>query len=216
MPTWRFLTFQDANRPTIEQLIFFHDHTIVILTIIIISISYVIIRILIIKKFDITFMERQEIERIWTITPALALILIAFPSIKILYLIEDTKDTTLTIKVIGHQWYWSYENNIEKEDNEIDAFIEERNIIRLLKCSESIKIPTHLTSQAIVRSADVIHSWTVPTINIKVDAIPGRLNQVFLTPKRSGIFTGQCSEICGINHSFIPIIIKSIPINKMI
>lgn len=216
MPTWSFLTFQDANSPTIEQLIFFHDHTIVILTIIIISISYVIVIILIIKKFDITFIERQEIERIWTITPALALILIAFPSIKILYLIEDTKDATITIKVMGHQWYWSYENNIEKEDSEIDAFIEERNIIRLLKCSGSIKIPTHLTSQAIVRSADVIHSWTIPTMNIKVDAIPGRLNQVFLTPKRSGIFTGQCSEICGINHSFIPIIIKSIPINKII
>lgn len=213
MPTWRFLTFQDANSPTIEQLLYFHDHTITTLVLIIIIIIYVSIAAITSKFFNNLILENQEIERIWTMTPALVLIIIAIPSMKALYLMEDTKNVRFVVKTTGHQWYWRYEHNL-MEDEE-DSFIENRRTLRLLKCSRSLRIPTNLTTQIVVTSNDVIHSWTIPSIGVKTDAIPGRLNQIFLLPKRSGVFFGQCSEICGANHSFMPIIVESRPLKSI-
>lgn len=146
-------------------------------------------------------------------TPALVLIIIAIPSMKALYLMEDTKNVRFVVKTTGHQWYWRYEHNL-MEDEE-DSFIENRRTLRLLKCSRSLRIPTNLTTQIVVTSNDVIHSWTIPSIGVKTDAIPGRLNQIFLLPKRSGVFFGQCSEICGANHSFMPIIVESRPLKSI-
>jgi len=160
------------------------------------------------KKFNKFVIEGQEIETVWTILPAILLIFIAIPSIKTLYLIEDTKIPSLTIKITGHQWYWSYEhsslNNLETEN-----FIEASNILRLLKTRELTILPINVIIRALVTSSDVIHSWTVPSIGTKIDAIPGRLNQTFLIAKRLGIHSGQCSEICGMNHSFMPILLKT-------
>lgn len=152
-------------------------------------------------------MEGQEIETIWTVVPAFILIFIAFPSMKTLYLIEDSKEPTLSLKILGHQWYWSYEYTSIKR-NEIERFIENSRIFRLLKTGEMVTLPALNIIRGLVTSNDVIHSWTVPAIGVKVDALPGRLNQIFLFSKRLGIYTGQCSEICGMNHSFIPITIK--------
>lgn len=150
-------------------------------------------------------MEGQEIETIWTLIPAIMLIFIALPSLKTLYLIEDTKTPRITIKVIGHQWYWSYEyttlNALETEN-----FMENSNTLRLLKTREILHLPRKTLIRTLISSADVIHSWTIPTLGCKADALPGRLNQVFLFSKRIGLFTGQCSEICGNNHSFMPIL----------
>ena len=157
------------------------------------------------KKFNKFIIEGQEIETIWTILPAVLLIFIALPSLKTLYLIEDTKTPTITIKVTGHQWYWSYEYtslNISETEN----FIEPSSILRLLKTRELLYLPVKISIRSLITSADVIHSWTIPSLGIKVDALPGRLNQLFIFSKRVGIYTGQCSEICGTNHSFIPIV----------
>jgi cytochrome c oxidase subunit 2 len=162
------------------------------------------------KKFNRLFYEGQQIETIWTLTPSLILIIIAFPSIKILYIIEEIKIKSFILKTIGHQWYWSYERNII--NTELDIFIEENNFLRILKTTENVKIPTNLIIQIIISSEDVIHSWTIPRIGIKVDAVPGRLNQTFFITKQSGLFTGQCSEICGANHSFIPILLTRLTI----
>ena len=157
------------------------------------------------KKFNKFVIEGQEIETIWTILPALLLILIAFPSLKTLYLMEDTKTPRITIKILGHQWYWSYEYT-SLNINETENFIERSNILRLLKTREMIYLPVNILIRSLVSSADVIHSWTIPSLGIKVDALPGRLNQIFLFSKQIGLFSGQCSEICGSNHSFIPIL----------
>jgi cytochrome c oxidase subunit 2 len=209
MPTWIWLTFQDSTSPTMEQLLFFHDHSIIILVLITIITIYLIIRLILSKSIDKFTMEGQEIETIWTIIPAIFLLFIALPSLKILYLIEDTKSPRMTVKVRGHQWYWSYEYRtfINKE---IECFIENSNSYRLLKTSEILFVPVLSTTRALVSSIDVIHRWSIPSIGIKVDALPGRLNQTFMTSKRLGLFSGQCSEICGTNHSFIPIIVQSL------
>jgi cytochrome c oxidase subunit 2 len=123
-----------------------------------------------------------------------------------LYIIEDTKTPNITIKVSGHQWYWSYEysslNRLETEN-----FIENSNTLRLIKTRNTLNLPVNILIRSLVTSRDVIHSWTVPSIGCKVDAIPGRINQIFLYSKRVGLYTGQCSEICGTNHSFMPILL---------
>lgn len=192
---------------SIEHILFFHDHAIIILILITILTLYLLTSIILGKNFNKFIIEGQEIETIWTILPAFLLIFIALPSLKTLYLIEDTKTPSITIKISGHQWYWSYEYT-SLTISETDNFIENSNTLRLLKTREILQLPVNSSIRAIVTSCDVIHSWTVPTIGVKVDALPGRLNQIFLFSKRLGLYTGQCSEICGTNHSFIPILIQ--------
>jgi len=215
MPTWIWITFQDSTSPTIEQLLFFHDHSMIILILITILTIYLITRFVIRKSIDKFTIEGQEIETIWTIIPALFLLFIALPSLKILYLIEDTKSPTITVKVRGHQWYWSYEYRTFT-NKEIECFIENSNSYRLLKTRETLHIPISRTVRALISSTDVIHRWRVPSMGVKVDALPGRLNQTFITSKRLGLFSGQCSEICGTNHSFMPIMLQSLSPSQFI
>jgi len=215
MPNWIAISFQDTTSLSMEQILFFHDHAIIILTAITVLTLYVLTSLLLIKNFNKFMAEGQEIETIWTILPAFILIFIALPSLKILYLIEDTKTPNLTIKITGHQWYWSYEytslNLLETEN-----FMSPSNILRLLKTRDTLILPLKTPIRGLVTSLDVIHSWTVPALGVKVDALPGRLNQIFIFSKRLGIFTGQCSEICGTNHSFIPILVKFLSTKKFI
>lgn len=211
MITWSTLLFPDANSPIIEQLIFFHDHRIIILIIITILITYIIINTLMNKITNRLLLEGQDIETIWTILPAIILIFIALPSLRLLYLIEETFNPTLTIKVIGHQWYWSYEYN--DFNINFDSFIIPEielntNNFRLLETDNNLILPFCLNTRILITAADVIHSWTVPALGVKIDAIPGRLNQVSFFSNRPGLFFGQCSEICGANHSFIPITLE--------
>lgn len=215
MPIWIAISFQDRCSPSMEQLTFFHDHTMIVLTIITVITIYIMISAIRRKQFHKFIIEGQEIETIWTVLPALLLIFIALPSLKTLYLIEDTKNPRLTIKVNGHQWYWSYEYPIVG-NSEVDIFIEDSKIYRLLKTNELLYVPCMSTTRALVTSADVIHSWAIPAIGTKIDALPGRLNQTFIFPKRLGLFSGQCSEICGINHSFMPIILQSLTSEEFI
>ena len=148
------------------------------------------------------------------------LLLIAFPSIQILYLLDETRNPSITIKAIGHQWYWSHEYlEISKEKiTIIESYIintdQNKDTYRLLEVDKSILIPFNTPIRILVSSIDVIHSWTIPSLGIKIDAVPGRLNQINFIANRPGMFFGQCSEICGINHRFIPISIIRVPINK--
>lgn len=160
---------------------------------------------------DQYILESQPLELFWTIVPRFVLIFIGLPSIRLLYLIDETYKPFLTIKTIGHQWYWSYEysdfNNIE-----FDSFIvrplETPNLIRLLEVDNRTILPFNTQVRMLVSSIDVLHSWTVPALGVKTDAVPGRLNQIIFYSNRPGIFFGQCSEICGANHRFIPISIE--------
>jgi len=220
MATWGHLSLIDRNSPVIEQLNFFHDHTLLILTLITILVSYIIVMLFVNKFTNRFLLAGQAIEVIWTILPAVTLLFIALPSLRLLYLLDEISKPSLTLKTIGHQWYWSYEYS-DFKSLEFDSYIIPTNELkpeefRLIDVDNRIVLPTNSQIRIIVTAADVLHSWTIPTLGVKVDATPGRLNQTNIFINRSGLFYGQCSEICGVNHRFIPIVIESIPINKFI
>lgn len=212
--TWKITILQDSSSPLIEQLTFFHNHTIIILIIITILVGYLITT-LFFNKYNYRYLlENQVIEIIWTILPAITLIFIALPSLYLLYLLDELNNPLISIKSIGHQWYWSYEYTDFKKF-EFDSYIIPINEIklsnfRLLDVDNRTILPYNSQIRIIVTAADVIHAWTIPSIRVKIDAIPGRLNQIRFLINRAGLFFGQCSEICGANHRFIPIVIERI------
>ena len=218
MSLWGQLGFQDAASPLIEELIFFHDHAIIILIIIIRLVGYAALSLILNKYTCRSLVEGQEIETIWTIIPAVILIFLALPSLRLLYLLDEVGDCGLTVKSVGHQWYWSYEYS-DFLDIEFDSYIVptnelERGDFRLLEVDHRVVLPTQTDIRVLVTSADVIHSWTVPSLGVKADAVPGRLNQLSFYIKYPGVFYGQCSEICGANHSFIPIVVEAVPLKN--
>nr|AAD40267.1 cytochrome oxidase II [Protrama flavescens] len=218
MMTWLKMNFQNSNSPLMEQLIFFHDHTMFIIMMIIFLISYMMMFIIYNKSINIKISENQFIEFIWTIMPPIILIFIALPSLHLLYLMDEMKAPIMTIKILGHQWYWSYEysdfSNIEFESYMINNIYKEN--FRLIEVDNKTILPFKFNIRLLISSEDVIHSWTIPSLAIKIDAIPGRMNQINLFMNRPGLYFGQCSEICGINHSFMPIQIESINLNNFI
>ena len=161
----------------------------------------------------------STLELIWTITPAFVLIAIAFPSFKLLYLMDEVLSPTLTIKVVGHQWYWSYEYSdfITEDGDSIDFdsyMIPDSDLelgqFRLLEVDNRLVVPVDCHIRLIITGADVLHSFAVPSLGLKLDAVPGRLNQVSFLAERTGTFYGQCSEICGVWHGFMPIVVEAV------
>lgn len=217
IPTWAMLSFQDRASPIIEELTFFHDFTISIIVIITTLVGLNLVYICWYKITDRYLLQDQSIEIIWTVVPVFILLAIAAPSLKALYLIDDPFSPNLTIKAIGHQWYWSYEYS-DFPDLEFNSYITPQTDLsitdtRLLETDNNIVLPLNTQIRVITTAADVIHAWTIPVLGVKADAVPGRLNQIIFSIKRPGIFYGQCSEICGANHRFIPIKIEAVPIN---
>nr|URH16673.1 cytochrome c oxidase subunit II [Anoplotermes banksi] len=220
MTTWLNLTLQDSASPIMEQLIYFHDHALMIMLMIITTVFYTMISIIQNKQTSRFMLEGQMIETVWTIAPAIILVFIAMPSLRLLYLMDEIHNPVLTLKTVGHQWYWSYEYSdftklefdsymVQQEDLQTDTF-------RLLDTDNRVVLPMNSPIRMIVTAADVLHSWTVPGLGVKSDATPGRLNQVSFSINRPGILYGQCSEICGANHSFMPITIESVSTNQFI
>lgn len=214
MPNWGQLIFQDAASSVILQLISFHDHTLLVLTLVLTVVGYALLALIINKHLNRYILEAQTVETVWTILPALILLVLALPSLRILYITDEVSQPSLTIKTIGHQWYWRYEYT-DFINVEIDSYILPTSDLapgdyRLLEVDNRIVIPIQLEIRILITAADVIHSWTVPALGVKVDAVPGRLNQIGFTTTQPGVFYGQCSEICGANHSFIPIAVEAI------
>nr|QXI83500.1 cytochrome c oxidase subunit II [Neomyia cornicina] len=220
MSTWANLNLQDSSSPLMEQLIFFHDHALLILVMITILVGYLMFSLFFNNYVNRYLLHGQTIEIIWTILPAIILLFIAFPSLRLLYLLDEINEPSMTLKAIGHQWYWSYEysdfNNIEFDSYMIPSNELPTDGFRLLDVDNRVILPMNSQIRILVTAADVIHSWTVPALGVKIDGTPGRLNQINFLIKRPGLFYGQCSEICGANHSFMPIVIESIPINYFI
>jgi len=175
------------------------------------------------------FNHHTPIEIAWTVTPAMILMLIAVPSFALLYSIEEFVEPSLTIKCTGHQWYWCYEySNCKNADiaEHIDGYKFESFMVptddlefgnlRLLEVDNRLMVPIHAHVQVTVTAADVLHCWAVPALGIKLDACPGRLNQTSIFIKRSGFFYGQCSEICGVNHGFMPIVVSSVEMKNFL
>ncbi len=196
------------------ELIDFHDYALVILTLIITFVGYALASLILTSYRCNNILEAQEVETIWTVLPAVILIFLAFPSLRLLYLLDELEHPSLTIKTIGHQWYWSYEYS-DFLDLEFDAYMLPTEDLadgqfRLLEVDNRAVIPWSTEIRILVTAADVIHAWTVPSLGVKADAIPGRINQLSILPTRPGVFYGQCSEICGANHSFIPIVLEAV------
>nr|ARH54940.1 cytochrome c oxidase subunit 2 [Coleoptera sp. 3 AH-2016] len=208
------MLLQDSASPLMEQLMFFHDHTLLILIIITILVGQMLTSMLFNKFTHRFLLEGQTIEMIWTILPAIILILIALPSLRLLYIMDEIFNPITTVKIIGHQWYWSYEYS-DYKSIEFDSYMIPTNELkffnfRLLDVDNRMVVPFNSQIRIIVTSTDVIHSWTIPSLGVKIDSTPGRLNQSNFNINRTGLFFGQCSEICGANHSFMPIVIESI------
>nr|YP_009258857.1 cytochrome c oxidase subunit II [Cynoglossus zanzibarensis]AID59749.1 cytochrome c oxidase subunit II [Cynoglossus zanzibarensis] len=211
------LGFQDAASPLMEELLHFHDHALMVVLLISVLVLYIIFTMVSTTLTDKLILDSQLIEIIWTILPAVVLAAIALPSLRILYLMDEINDPHMTVKAIGHQWYWSYEYTDYKELSFDSYMIPTQDLLpgqlRLLEVDHRMIVPSSSPVRVLVTAEDVLHSWAVPSLGIKMDAVPGRLNQTTLYANRTGVFYGQCSEICGANHSFMPIVVESIPLS---
>jgi cytochrome c oxidase subunit II len=218
------LYFQDSATPQMEGLVELHDNIMYYLVLILFAVGWIlfsIVRYYVETKSPIAHKYLNHgtlIELIWTITPAIILILIAFPSFKLLYLMDEVNDPSMTVVVEGHQWYWSYQypDFIDSNDEfiEFDSYIVpesdlEEGGLRMLEVDNRVIVPEETHVRFVITSGDVIHSYAAPSLGIKCDAYPGRLNQVSTFINRTGVYYGQCSEICGILHSSMPIAIEA-------
>nr|YP_010390402.1 cytochrome c oxidase subunit II [Acanthogobius flavimanus]UPW99361.1 cytochrome c oxidase subunit II [Acanthogobius flavimanus] len=211
------LGFQDAASPVMEELLHFHDHALMIVLLISILVLYIITTTVTTKLTNMYILDSQEIEIIWTVLPAVILLLIALPSLRILYLMDEINSPHLTVKAIGHQWYWSYEYT-DYQEVAFDSYMVPTQDLtpgqfRLLEVDHRMVTPAEAPVRMLITAEDVLHSWAVPALGVKMDAVPGRLNQAAFIASRPGVYYGQCSEICGANHSFMPIVIEAVPLN---
>jgi len=230
-PTAWGIYFQDSATPQMEGLVELHDNIMYYLVIILFSVGWILLSIIrnyISNKSPISHKYLNHgtlIELIWTITPAVILILIAFPSFKLLYLMDEVSDPSMSVLAEGHQWYWSYQypDFLDSNDEfiEFDSYIVpesdlEEGTLRMLEVDNRVILPELTHVRFIITAGDVIHSFACPSLGIKSDAYPGRLNQVSVFINREGVFYGQCSEICGILHSSMPIVIESVSLEKFL
>nr|AVK39546.1 cytochrome c oxidase subunit 2 [Paralemanea sp.] len=216
--------FQDPATPIMEGIINLHHDLMFFIFVVLIFVTWMLIRTLWHFEHNQNIIPSSLthgtlIEVIWTTAPALILLIIAIPSFSLLYAMDEIISPAVTIKTLGHQWYWSYEySDYANESNEPIAFDSymvpedelEMGQLRLLEVDNHVVVPINTHIRVIVSAADVLHSWAIPSLGIKCDAIPGRLNQTSMFVKREGLYYGQCSEICGINHAFMPIVIEAV------
>jgi len=227
---WQMI-LQDPATPQAEGMIFFHDYLMLFLIVIGLFVCWMLYQVSIFFNEESNaiaqkFTHSSLLEIIWTILPALVLLLIAIPSFTLLYSLDELIDPVVTLKIIGHQWYWSYEYSdyatLEGgESLNFDSYMINTNDLtygsfRLLEVDNRVILPINTHIRLLITAADVLHCWAVPSFGIKVDACPGRLSQASLFLKREGVYYGQCSEICGVNHGFMPIVVKGVPVNTFI
>nr|YP_008474968.1 cytochrome c oxidase subunit 2 [Barnettozyma californica]AGS44245.1 cytochrome c oxidase subunit 2 [Barnettozyma californica] len=229
VPTPWGLYFQDSATPNHEGIIELHDNIMFYLVLILCLVSWLLYSIVkdssknpLPHKY---LVHGQTIEIIWTILPAVVLLVIAFPSFILLYLCDEVISPAMTIKAIGLQWYWKYEysdfindsgETIEFESYVIPEDLLEDGQLRLLDTDASIVCPVNTHIRFIVSAADVIHDFAVPSLGIKIDACPGRLNQVSALIQREGVYYGQCSELCGVAHSAMPIKVEVVSLKEFL
>jgi cytochrome c oxidase subunit 2 len=224
------LGFQDPATSTMEGIFLFNLHLLFVIISIVLLVAWLLF--IILKNFTElnnssiqTFTHSNIIEIVWTSIPALILLSLASPSFSLLYSLDEISNPELTLKILGHQWYWSYETSDFKSCSNgqvlkyssymlTNAFLKENHstgFFRNLETNKRVILPTNTHLRLLVTAVDVLHSWTIPSFGVKVDACPGRLNQANLFIKRFGVFFGQCSEICGVNHGFMPIVLLAVP-----
>ena len=224
------ISFQDPATPVMEGIIALHHDLMFVLSIIGAAVTWLLLRTTYLfyhknNPIASNITHGTTIEIVWTVTPSIILMVIAVPSFALLYSIDEVIDPAVTLKVIGHQWYWSYEysdySDINGNSINFDSYMIadddlEQGQIRLLEVDNRVILPVNTHIRALVTAVDVLHSWAIPSLGVKMDACPGRLNQVSMFIKREGTFFGQCSELCGVQHGFMPIVIQAISIDNYI
>lgn len=222
--------FQDPATPVMQGIIDLHHDICFFMVVILVFVLWMLVRTLYHfqqKKNPVPekIIHGTTIEIAWTVAPSLVLVLIAIPSFALLYSMDEVVDPAVTVKAIGHQWYWSYEysdyNTSDESSIAFDSYlIPEDDLaagqLRLLEVDNRVVVPVNTHIRMIITSADVLHSWAVPSLGVKCDAVPGRLNQTPIFIKREGVFYGQCSELCGANHGFMPIVVEAVSLENYI
>lgn len=224
------LGFQDPATPAMEGVIDLHHDICFFLTIILVFVVWMLFRT--VFHFHIRTNPVPEkiihgalVELAWTLAPSLILVAIAVPSFSLLYGLDELAAPGLTVKAIGHQWYWSYEYSGCFADSELSVCFDSYMLpddllasgqLRLLEVDNRVVLAAHTHVRLMITAADVLHSWAVPSLGIKCDAVPGRLNQTSTFLKREGVFYGQCSELCGANHAFMPIVVEAVNPKKYV
>lgn len=223
----------DPASISMEGILIFNKHLLFLLTVIVLFVGWLLVYVLYYfieynNKFSSNFVHSKELEIVWTTIPALTLLILSVPSFTLLYAMDEISEPEITFKILGHQWFWSYEtsefNSCQTQEQSLKYVCymmvleglpsNKQGYFRLLETNKRVILPTNTHMRLLVSATDVLHSWTVPSFGVKVDACPGRLNQINLFIKRTGVFFGQCSEICGVNHGFMPIVVVSLPTHQ--
>jgi cytochrome c oxidase subunit II len=208
--------FQSPVTPVMEHLYDFHTLLLYIEGGIVFVVAALLIFVIIRfrasrNKVPSKTAHNTTIEVVWTLVPVLILIIIAFPSFKLLYMMDVTPKADLTIKAIGNQWYWTYEypdQDIRFDSNMVPEDKLKPGQLRLFEVDNRVIVPIHTNIRLITTSSDVVHSWAVPAFGVKKDSVPGRLNETWFHVKQPGVYYGQCSELCGVKHGFMPIVVE--------
>nr|YP_010836962.1 cytochrome c oxidase subunit II [Dendronotus frondosus]WGC92355.1 cytochrome c oxidase subunit II [Dendronotus frondosus] len=220
MAFWGQFNLVDAASPVQSEMFLFHDHAMVLLLGIFIFVSIIGVKFLMNTLTSRTVLEAQTLETVWTILPAFLLVWLALPSLRLLYLLDEQSGTGLILKSTGHQWYWSYEIPL-CDSGSFDSYMVpegdlEAGEYRLLEVDNRAVVPYQMETTVIATSADVLHAWALPAMGVKMDAVPGRLNSFSMFVEKPGVYYGQCSEICGANHSFMPIVVEAVDLKDFI
>jgi cytochrome c oxidase subunit 2 len=222
--------FQDPATPVMQGIIDLHHDIFFFMIVILVFVIWMLSRTLYHfhhKRNPIAekIVHGTTIEIAWTLAPSIILLFIAIPSFALLYSMDEVVDPAVTVKAIGHQWYWSYEYSDYNQSDEgkivYDSYMIPEDDLqlgqrRLLEVDQRVVLPVMTHVRLIITAADVLHSWAVPSLGIKCDAVPGRLNQTPLFIKREGVFYGQCSELCGANHAFMPIVVEAVSLENYV
>jgi cytochrome c oxidase subunit 2 len=226
------LGFQDPATPIMEGIVNLHHDIMFIIVVIGVFVGYLMIRAVQLFSKDVhpeadRVVHGTALEIFWTVTPAFILLVIAVPSFALLYSVDEIIEPAITLKAVGHQWYWSYEySDYATEEGETinfdsymlptDDLAERPGALRLLEVDNRVVLPVRTHIRVILTAADVLHCWGIPSLALKLDACPGRLNQTSMFIKREGVFYGQCSEICGVNHGFMPICVEAVSLDDYV
>ena len=208
------MNFQEAATPVMEDIISFHNLLLVIETLIVLFVLGLML--VIIVKFNSKAnpvpsktTHNTLLEVVWTVVPIAVLMVVTVPSMQLLFFMDKAKNPEMTLKITGHQWFWSYlypdNGNFEFDSNIIDEEDLKEGQIRLLEVDERVVLPVDTEIRLLMTSDDVLHNWAIPSFGVKMDTVPGRTNESWIKVTKTGTYYGQCSELCGVNHGFMPI-----------
>ena len=220
MSFWGQLNLLDPASPVQGEMLLFHDHALVLLIGIFTFVGFLGVKLTYNSFTSRNILEAQQLETIWTIVPALTLIWLALPRLRLLYLLDEQRNSGIVLKRTAHQWYWRYEVPMSESVSFDSYIIPESDLnlgdYRLLEVDNRATLPFDIETTVIATSTDVLHAFALPSIGVKMDAVPGRLNSMRMFISSPGVYYGQCSEICGANHSFMPIVVEAIRLSDFV